>query len=110
MDLILEVASKRASRAAKKGDMRGADKIELEYIKANVPLFSERADDNVPGECIRMCRGAGRRGETLLEWLLPNGATVNSDMDAKVISEHEDAACAVLLSLHPGLEFDLVSA
>lgn len=107
MDQILQAAHKRAMRAAKRGDVRAADAIELEYIKANVRLYSVRADDVVPGECTRMCRGAGPAGETQLEWLLPNGVMAYSDMGAQVLPQHEDAACAVLLSLNPGLQFDL---
>ncbi|MBB5543570.1 hypothetical protein [Paraburkholderia fungorum] len=108
MNPILQAASKRAGRAAKRGDMRAADEIELDYIKGNVPLYSRRADDVVPGVCTRMCRGAGPAGETLLEWLLPNGKTVYSDMDATVLAEYEDEACGMLVGLHPGRIFELL--
>ncbi|CAE6810900.1 hypothetical protein R69746_05613 [Paraburkholderia aspalathi] len=110
MNLILQTASKRASRAAKRGDMRAADKIELDYVKANVPLYSRRADDVIPGECTRLCRGAGPNGESRLEWLLPNGKTVYSDMDAAVLPEYEDDACGMLVGLHPGRLFELIEA
>ena len=108
--LNLQAASKFAFRAARRGDVRAADRIELDYIKAHVPLFSRRADDTIPAECVRLCRGAGERGESLLEWQLPNGVTVYSDMDANVMQKHEDEACAVLLSLHPGRQLDLIEA
>ncbi|MFM0306238.1 hypothetical protein P0D71_00390 [Paraburkholderia sp. RL17-383-BIF-A] len=110
MNLILEAASKRAGRAAKRGDARAADAIELEYIKGNVSLFSRRADDVVPGACTRLCRGAGPNGETRLEWLLPDGKTVYSDMDANVLAEFEDDACRMLVGLNPGRTFELLEA
>lgn len=110
MSLLLQIFQKRAGRAAKRGDMRAADKIELDYIKANVPLYSPCADDVVPGECTRLCRGAGPNGETRLEWLLPNGKTVYSDMDASVLPEYEDDACGMLVGLYPGRIFELLEA
>ncbi|WP_310630782.1 hypothetical protein [Paraburkholderia sp.] len=110
MQLNLQAASKRAARAAKRGDVRAADAAELDYIKGNVPLFSRRADDVVPGSCSRLCRGAGANGETLLEWQLPSGKVVYSDMDANVLPEYEDDACAMLLNLNPGRVFDLLPA
>lgn len=105
-NVLLQIASRKALRAAKKGDMRAADAIELDYIKGNVKLFSRRADDIVPAECSRMCRGAGTAGETLLEWHLPNGKLVYSDMDANVLPEYEGDACAMLLSFNPGRLFE----
>ena len=103
-------ACKRASRAAKRGDVRECDRIELAYIRANVSLYSRRADEVVPGVCERLCRGAGPNGETRLEWYLPNGKIVYSDMDACVAAEYEDDACAMLVGLHPGRVFELLEA
>jgi hypothetical protein len=105
-NVLLQIASRKALRAAKKGDMRAADAIELDYIKGNIKLFSRRADDIVPAECSRMCRSAGASGETLLEWNLPNGKVVYSDMDANVLYEYEDDACGMLLSFDPGRLFE----
>jgi hypothetical protein len=110
MDLLLQSACKRATRAAKRGDVRAADEIELEYIKANVPLYSPRADDVVPGSCTRLCRGAGPNGESRLEWLLPDGKTVYSDMDASVLPEYEDDACRMLVGLNPARSYELLPA
>jgi hypothetical protein len=110
MDPILQAACKRAQRAAKRGDVRAADAIEFEYIRANVSLISQRADEVIPATCSRLCRSAGPRGETLIEWQLPTGVLIYSDMDANVLPEYEDAACSVLVSLNPGRLFDLIAA
>jgi hypothetical protein len=103
---LLHIARRKALRAARKGDMRAADAIELDYIKGDVRLFSRRADGIVPAECSRMCRGAGASGETLLEWNLPNGKVVYSDMNANVLRQYEDDACAMLLNFDPGRLFE----
>jgi hypothetical protein len=108
MNALLQIAHKNATRAAKRGDVREADKIELEYIKANVPLYSSRADDVVPAACNRLCRGAGPNGESRLEWLLPNGKIVYSDMDATVLPEYEDDACGMLVGLNPARAYELM--
>lgn len=93
-----------------RGDVRAADSIEFEYIKGNVSLISRRADEVVPATCSRLCRGAGPNGETRIEWQLPTGVLIYSDMDANVLPEHEDAACGVLVLLNPGRLFDLIEA
>jgi hypothetical protein len=110
MDPILQAACKRANKAAKRGDIRAVDEIEFEYIKRTFRLFSRRADAMVPAECIRLCRGAGPRGESRIEWALPSGERVYSDMDANVLPEYDDDACSALVSMHPGLAFDLDAA
>ncbi|MGN6589330.1 MAG: hypothetical protein ACTHKE_03460 [Sphingomicrobium sp.] len=110
MGPILQAACKRAVRAAKRGDVRAADAIEFEYIKGHVPLISKRADEVIPATCSRICRGAGPNGETRIEWQLPTGAFIYSDMDANVLPEYEDAACSVLVALNPGRLFDLIEA
>jgi hypothetical protein len=110
MNLILQAYQKRAGRAARRGDVRAADAIELEYIKSCVKLYSPRADDNVPAACTRMCRGAGENGETLLEWQLPNGDLIYSDMDASVLPEYEDDACRMLVNFNPGRVLELLPA
>ena len=74
-----------------------ADAVEVFKTCARCITLRDWVEAHVPCFC-------WQRGETLLEWLLPNGATVYSDMDAKVLEEHEDAACGVLLMLHPGLD------
>lgn len=96
---LLEGFQKQAKRAPRKGDYRQADAIELEYIKRNVSLYSRRADASVPAQCIRLMRGAGDRGQSLLEWALPDGTNVVSDMDAQLLDEFEDLACALLLRM-----------
>jgi hypothetical protein len=110
MNPILQAAQKRAGRAAKRGDVRAADAIELEYIKANVPLFSRRADEVIPASCTRLCRGAGEAGESRLEWQLPNGQIVYSDMDANVLPDYEDDACRFFVTMNPGRVHDLLAA
>lgn len=93
-----------------RGDVRAADAIEFEYIKGNVSLISRRADEVVPATCSRLCRGAGPNGETRIEWQLPTGVLIYSDMGANVLPEYEDAACGVLVLLNPGRLFDLIEA
>lgn len=108
MDVTLEAFRRSAGRAAKRGDMQKADEIELAYIKANVPLYSRRADQSVPADCTRMMRGAGSAGETLLEWALIGGGRAVSNMDGELLDESEDAACSLLVGLSIAHPLDLI--
>ncbi|KVO11755.1 hypothetical protein [Burkholderia ubonensis] len=81
---------KRAARAARKGDIRAADAAELGYISAFVRLYSIESEQFIRAFCARICRGAGPRGETRVEWALPNGECVYSDIDGMLLPEHEE--------------------
>lgn len=91
MNTSLETVKKSALAAARKGNVETVDEIELNFIKANVGLYSPDLERGVRAQCCRLCRGASKSGETLLEWRLPNNDLVYSDLEAHVLPEYEEA-------------------
>ncbi|WP_186056853.1 hypothetical protein [Burkholderia gladioli] len=94
-----------AIRAAKRGDIRESDAIELAHIAASVPLYSTEHECYIRATAVRYCRGAGPRGEARVEWALPGGIIVLSDVDGLLLPEFDDAVFDFLASA-PAAAYD----
>lgn len=82
--------NREAIRAAKRGDVRESDRLELAHIAATVPLYSTLHEGYIRAAAVRYCRGAGPRGEARVEWMIPGGLKVLSDVDGLLLPEFED--------------------
>ncbi|NMV37210.1 hypothetical protein [Ralstonia insidiosa] len=90
MDMQARDYQKEAMRAAKRGDTAKLDEIELAYVQAHVVLFDPDRiyEDNeglIRGHAVRVVRGAGTDGRTLVQWAKTDGGFVWSELNGELV-------------------------
>lgn len=93
--MTIDEIKRKAARAARKGDVKEMDRLELEYIKRAVPLTVEDPEcqeerSQIIAQPTHLIRGAGPNGETRVRWLRCDGVIVHSDINGHQVEAHDD--------------------
>lgn len=91
MDMQARDYQKEAARAAKRGDTAKLDEIELAYIQAHVVLFDpdrlyEDDEGRIRAHAVRVVRGAGGDGRTLVQWAKAEGGFAWSELTGELVA------------------------
>ena len=91
MDMQARNVQKDAARAAKRGDTVKLDEIELAYIQAHITLFDpdrqyEDDEGRIRAHAVRVVRGAGNDGRTLVQWAKAEGGFAWSELTGELVA------------------------
>lgn len=91
MDMQARNYQKEATRAARRGDTAKLDEIELAYIQAHVVLFDpdrqyEDDEGRIRAHAVRLVRGAGSDGRTLVQWAKTEGGFAWSELTGELVA------------------------